>query len=120
MVARFAPALSSLGGHLSIIQVAAAAGIRQEIVSARGMLQRAVSRLARVRDGRCRYTMCLAAFRVCQRAQKARNGGHEAPASHGSVADSVKDACLILAAAVPLAQYCGVRVHQRALKARDV
>ncbi len=70
IVARFAPALSGFVAIPNGVLAAAAAGMRQEIVSALGILQRALSRIALVRDGRCRKRAEV--FRVGQRALKAR------------------------------------------------
>ncbi len=54
MVTRFAPALSGFAAVPNGVLVAAAAGMRQDIVSAPGIVQRALSRLTLVCDGRCR------------------------------------------------------------------
>ncbi len=47
------------------VLAAEVAGIRQEIVSAMGILQRALSRLALVRDSSCGDAACLVDFRIC-------------------------------------------------------
>ena len=52
MVARFAPALSSFAAVPSGVLVAAAAGMRQAMVSIMDIVQRAVSRLAFIHHGR--------------------------------------------------------------------
>ncbi len=71
MVARFTPALSGFAAVPNGVLVAAVAGRWQGIVSALGLLQRAVSRIALVHDGRCQERACLVVFRLGQRALKA-------------------------------------------------
>ena len=73
--ARFAHALSGLGGYSRLIQVASAAGIEQELVSARGSHRAVTRHAALVNDGRCLKQVCVGVARMKQRALKARNVG---------------------------------------------
>ncbi len=73
MVARLPLLCDAWQADSNGVLVAAAAGIRQEIVSGLGILQRAVSRLALVYDNRCREVAYLVVFPLSQRALKGRN-----------------------------------------------